>query len=107
MLGIIFSEMDFDYELQMLVKSFFPGQECLVTTDQGKGSELEVALVLALGREEIRGKVMAGAYAREASVPADGNQDWHKNPDKSGHPYRAWYKNELKRMVFRLLEGIP
>ena len=60
MLGIIFSEMDFDYELQMLVKSFFPGQECLVTTDQGKGSELEVALVLALGREEIRGKVMAG-----------------------------------------------
>ncbi len=107
MLGIILSEMDFDYELQMLVKSFFPGQECLVTTDQGKGSELEVALVLALGREEIRGKVMAGAYAREASVPADGNQDWHKNPDKSGHPYRAWYKNELKRMVFRLLEGIP
>ncbi len=78
-----------------------------MTTDQGKISGLEVAVVLALGRDEIRGKVMAGAYAREARVPADGDQDWHKNPDKSSHPYRAWYKNELKRMVFRLLEGIP
>ena len=107
MLGIILSEMDFDYELQMLVKSFFPGQECLVTVDPGKVPELEVALVLALGREEIRAQVLAGAYAKEEVISADGERDWHKNPDKSGHPYRAWYKNELKRMVFRLLEGVP
>lgn len=107
MIGFLFSEMDFDYELQSLARSFFPEQECRVFSDREELPRLDVAVTIQLGRDEIYGKVTAGEYSREARILADAGRDWHKNPDKSSHPYRAWYKNELKRMVFRFLEGIP
>lgn len=107
MIGIVLSEKDFDYELQALCRSFFPGQNCEVLLEEEELSPRAVTLNLYLGKDRMRGRVMAGGYSREETVLADVSQDWHKTPDKTSHPYRAWYKNELKRMVFYLLKEIP
>ena len=107
MIGIILSEKDFDYELQALAASFFPGQSCRIFTMQEALPSMAVAVEIYLGREEIFGKVRAGDYVGEDCILADISEDWHKKPDKTTHPCRAWYKNLLKRMVFQLLQGIP
>lgn len=107
MIGIILSEKDFDYELQALAGSFFPGQICRVFTVGEELPPVEAAVEIYLGRKEISGKVRAGEYVGEDCVPAEVTEDWHKKPDKTTHPCRTQYKNLLKRMVFRLLQGIP
>lgn len=107
MIGIILSEMDFDYELQALCRSFFPGQDCEVLTEQKEPLQMEIAVRITLGREMLQGKVMTEGYCEEKNIIVDAAQDWHKKPDKTSHPYRAWYKNQLKRMVFQLFKEIP
>lgn len=52
-------------------------------------------------------KIMIGLYCNEyfvqKEVAISGNEDWHKHEDKSAHPYRTYYKNELKRLLFLML----
>ncbi len=102
MIDITYSEKDFDYELEALFVNFFPGQ-CF-----GSGKEEETLFVhFVFETYEIVILVRAGDFQIQDKVTVSGEGDFHKKPDKSAHPYRTYYKNELKRLLFRMLEGFP
>lgn len=139
MISIVLSERDFDYELQALASSFFPGQKvCVLEEGQGKepGRErlrqvleeasacigvylgiehIAVSVLFKMdcqghGREDMAGERsghLNGEYWRQAEKEVTGGKDWHKHQDKTAHPYRTYYKNELKRLLFLMLREIP
>lgn len=115
MLEIVLSERDFDYELMALLNSFFPGHKSHVSIlgeireDVGKKllEEEKLRLEIAFGWTEIQVTVCTEEYEKTGKVTVSGEEDWHRHEDKSAHPYRAYYKNELKRLVFRMLCEIP
>ena len=129
MIRLVLSELDFDYELQALVCSFFSGFKCHVEILEGMheiitqeedfaesvikkcgfddgGDSLLVAVYL--GGERICAAVTAGGYSLcRNEKDLDGNRDWHKLEGKKKHPYRTEYKNKLKRLVFNILKDFP
>lgn len=128
MVYIVLSERDFDYELQSLVNSFFPGQKSGVLLEEDGGEsdrewlwevskEEAVCIGIYLGMERIRISVLVSCKKNASSVccgywkqkekNVDNKKDWHKNPDKTAHPYRTYYKNELKRLLFLMLYELP
>ncbi len=123
MIDIILSEKDFDYELQVLVNSFFPGQKCFVWTEgeekQGKGQlpltgdnldgigSWRLVIRIFLGQGEIAISVLGNGFSQSRNVLVDRRGDWHKHRDRSAHPYRTYYKNELKRLLFYMLRDWP
>jgi len=128
MVYIVLSERDFDYELQSLVNSFFPGQKSSVLLEEdGRESDRErlqevskeeaVCIGIYMGIGNIRISVFAsckknaasagGDYWKQEEKSVDGSKDWHKNPDKTAHLYRTYYKNELKRLLFWMLCDLP
>jgi len=123
MIDIILSEKDFDYELQALVNSFFPGHKCLVWTEgkekQGKGKlpsaednsdgigSWRLAIRIFLGQGEIAISVLGNGFSQSRNVLVGCGDDWHRHEDKSAHPYRTYYKNELKRLLFYMLRDWP
>lgn len=110
MIEIVLSELDFDYELQALVSSFFPGQKTFVTTGEKRKSvaeESSMSIEIFYGTKEIVITVLAGTWSHSEQVAVSGEDDWHKHEDKSAHPYRTYYKNQLKRLLFLMLKEIP
>lgn len=123
MINLVLSEPDFEYELQALVNSFFPGQKsrtCVyaVTVPMIR-KEMEAAtkmlenaadfsIGIFLGEEKIAISFLCEEtqcfLQRDTDVM--GGDDWHKHEDKSAHPYRTYYKNELKRLLFYLLKEL-
>ena len=113
MIKIILSELDFDYELQALVNSFFSGQRSSVEVGQELTassmkeilSEKKEKLVIGIcfRMEKITIGLYCNEYFVQKEVAISGNEDWHKHEDKSAHPYRTYYKNELKRLLFLML----
>lgn len=107
MITIVLSERDFDYELQALVNSFFPGQKSCVLIGDEEIYEQEAQSGLCIGivfqMKEIQISVLSKVRRLEEKVAVSGADDWHKHEDKSAHPYRTYYKNELKRLLFQLL----
>lgn len=102
MIDITYSEKDFDYELEALLVNFFPGQ-CF-----GNGKEEETLFVhFAFETYEIAILIRTGDFQIQDKVTVSGEGDFHKKPDKTAHPYRTYYKNELKRLLFRMLERFP
>jgi len=120
MIELVLSERDFDYELQTLVNSFFPGQKSTVSVcgmkepltremmeqyiiNKTKGS---VYIGIFLGMEQIVVSFLCGEawHLKKASVSGG---DWHKHKDKLAHPYRTYYKSELKRLLYFLLKEMP
>ena len=135
MISIVLSERDFDYELQALTNSFFPAQKISIL-EEGHGEEpgrerlrqvLEEAsacIGIYLGTESIRISILFKTtcqgrgsetiikdrdreYWKQAKKEVTGGEDWHKHQDKTAHPYRTYYKNELKRLLFLMLREIP
>lgn len=119
MVKIILPERDFDYELQALVASFFPGQSVLVEV-QGEDCNngncipsnkdkygLLATASITLSQYKISASFCAKSFliSRKCFVTGDGN--WHKHIDKSTNPYRAYYKNKLKKLVFELISSFP
>lgn len=123
MINLALSEPDFEYELQALVNSFFPGQKsrtCVfAVTAPMLREEVETAVKplenpadfsigIFLGKEKIGVSFLCEEtqcfLQKEVSVA--GGDDWHKHEDKSAHPYRTYYKNELKRLLFCLLKEL-
>lgn len=110
MVKIILPERDFDYELQALVAGFFPGQ-AVFTEVQGenksKDGELLATINITLSKYKISAAFSAKSFliSRESLVTGDG--DWHKHIDKSAHPYRTYYKNILKKLVFEVIRDFP
>ena len=128
MIYIVLSERDFDYELQALVNSFFPGERsCVCSEEDGREPDRErlfaisggnaVCIGVYLGMESIRISVLVpflestasacNGYWKQEERRVDSGKDWHKNPDKTAHPYRTYYKNELKRLLFLMLREMP
>lgn len=119
MVKIILPERDFDYELQALVASFFPGQSVLVKV-QGDNCNngncvsshkdkygLLATVNITLSQYKISADFCARSFliSRECFVTGDGN--WHKHIDKSTNPYRTYYKNKLKKLIFELISSLP
>ena len=107
MVKIILPERGFDYELQALVTSFFPGQ-AVITEIQDKDCKnsslpthkdkdsLLATVSITLSQYKISASFCARSFliSRECFVTGDG--DWHKHIDKSTNPYRTYYKNKFK-----------
>ncbi len=118
MVKIILPERGFDYELQALVTSFFPGQ-AVITEIQDKDCKnsslpthkdkdsLLATVSITLSQYKISASFCARSFliSRECFVTGDG--DWHKHIDKSTNPYRTYYKNKLKKLVFELISSFP
>ena len=101
MIEINLSERDFDYEIQALVNSFFPGQRSVVVICGEERSEYEFAddvlltVNISLSMKQIAVEVICGDYDLKKTEEVTGEKDWHKNKDKTTHPYRTYYKNVL------------
>ena len=113
MIEINLSERDFDYEIQALVNSFFPGQKSVVLIcgeDRKQDDcENEVLLRVDIGfsMKQIDVRIICGDYDLKRAEEVTGEKDWHKNKDKTTHPYRTYYKNILKKLIFEQLRDIP
>ena len=113
MIEINLSERDFDYEIQALVNSFFPGQRSVVVICGEERSEYEFAddilltVNISLSMKQIAVEVICGDYDLKKTEEVTGEKDWHKNKDKTTHPYRTYYKNVLKKLIFEQLRDIP
>lgn len=117
MIKIILSERDFDYEIQALVNSFFPGQRSQVVIEEREGKQQDQRgqnpllsdsgeiLVIGVYMEQtaIRVWMRSGDNSREKRAAVSGEQDFHKREGKTAHPYRTAYKNRLKKLLFDLL----
>lgn len=120
MIAVVLSERDFDYELQALINSFFPGQQSRVTIKQRQDgdsirkmvrqeeSEVSLWVGIELGQTKIRVWTCwrDSEYFSEMEEAVTGNEDFHKHEDKTAHPYRTFYKNKLKGLLFELLNRI-
>lgn len=149
MISIVLSERDFDYEIQALALSFFPGERsevCLwedlaemegsgiaireinveneygvgvqgqfpkrkfeiVSGLSGQSHTDEIWIFIGMTQTEISVAVRAGGSpVYSGSTAISGKEDWHKKEGKKAHPYRTEYKNELKKLLFTLLQDIP
>lgn len=122
MITIILSERDFDYEIQALVNSFFPGGHSRVLIQQ----EIDIADFSEYSEEDGAARSVSGLLIRicmsmkeifisvecqsvklDRSATVTGAEDWHKRGKKLAHPYRTYYKNELKKLLFLLLRDYP
>lgn len=106
MIKIVLSERDFDYEIQALVNSFFPGQISQVVIAGQEKAEMaaDITVGVQMQQKEIRVYCQAGDSKREKKTAVSGKQDFHKHDGKTAHPYRTRYKNQLKRMLFQVLQ---
>ena len=101
MIEINLSERDFDYEIQALVNSFFPGQKSVVTAsgeerkDGGYSEDILLIVNVSLSMKQISVEVVCKDYSLKRTEEVTGTKDWHKNKDKTTHPYRTYYKNVL------------
>ena len=113
MIEINLSERDFDYEIQALVNSFFPGQKSVVTAsgeerkDGGYSEDILLIVNVSLSMKQISVEVVCKDYSLKRTEEVTGTKDWHKNKDKTTHPYRTYYKNVLKKLIFEQLRDIP
>ncbi len=120
MIRIILSERDFDYEIQALVGSFFPGERCkleirnegaVVQAEAGDSVEAEsgeMQITIEMTGTDITIGIRNGHSPwHTGRTEVTGTDDWHKKDGKKAHPYRTYYKNELKKLLFTLLRDFP
>ncbi len=108
MIKIILSERDFDYEIQALVNSFFPGQiiSVVIQGEEKEKSDSEIAVGISMFQKEICTWYEIGTVRKEKRCLVSGEQDFHKHEGKTAHPYRTYYKNQLKKLLFQLLKEV-
>lgn len=116
MIEIQLSERDFDYEIQALVNSFFPGQYSQVVVEEETAQqeeiltvkpETDIVVVVEMTMTDITVKVQSEKVGKQRSLSVTGEEDWHKHEGKTVHPYRTWYKNQLKKLLFQMLRDFP
>lgn len=179
MIRIVLSEQEFDYEIQALVNSFFPGERSRIyiwgedIVDEKEDSSVQetvreypkegavgIETAREYPKEESAGQETVREYPKEGCFQAEkaekiglhseadfgakdselknlwifidmakanmtiriqsghlpwytgqtavsGTDDWHKKEGKKTHPYRSYYKNELKKLLFTLLRDLP
>lgn len=84
MIEINLSERDFDYEIQALVNSFFPGQKSVVTAsgeerkDGGYSEDILLIVNVSLSMKQISVEVVCKDYSLKRTEEVTGTKDWHK-----------------------------
>ena len=107
MIKIVLSEKDFDYEIQALVNSFFPGQISKVYIagcDENEATDLVVDIRFDM--TSITVCVKSDKIDIKGCEKVTGEEDYHKHEGKTTHPYRTYYKNVLKKLLFSGLSEI-
>lgn len=109
MITLWLSEKDFDYELQALVNSFFPGQKSKTVWGAHEEQLPEEGLQIRIFLEQQKIRICLRSCGQERMEQADvsGLEDFHKKEGKLAHPYRSAYKNKLKRLLFCMLRDWP
>ncbi len=108
MIRIILSERDFDYEIQALVNSFFPGQKSSIRIGDCTEEDFAAGVTVAVKMEQTQIHVWSGCLGdvRKCDAQVSGAEDYHKRPGKLAHPYRTEYKNRLKSLIFQALQQL-
>lgn len=106
MIEIRLSERDFDYEIQALTGGFFPGQICRIQIEgeeEEKGVEEPDVYVSVTMKQALIQCCVKGRNGQQVcgQTEVSGEQDFHKHAGKTAHPYRTYYKNKLKSLIFR------
>lgn len=107
MITIHLSEKEFDYEIQALVNSFFPGVRSRVAIGKGAGEEAKLWIRIRYTDTAITVSVSTAEKMCQETVGVTGTEDWHKHEGKTAHPYRTYYKNQVKKCLFELLRDFP
>lgn len=118
MIRIILSERDFDYEIQALTASFFSGRSIRVVSadeEELKGSQkntafyesAELEICINLSMDKVFVSVKTNKFETSDEEFVTGSEDWHKHDGKTAHPYRTYYKNVLKKLIFVMLRDFP
>ena len=107
MINIVLSEKDFDYEIQALVNIFFPGQISRVVIDGEEDiTDADIVINIRFNMNEINVSVKSEKIDTTRSEFVTGEEDYHKHDGKTTHPYRTYYKNTLKKLLYTELSGI-
>ena len=107
MIKIVLSEKDFDYEIQALVNSFFPGQKSkVVIYGNDNVEDADIVININFNMNEISVAVKSDKINTVRTEKVTGEQDYHKHEGKTTHPYRTYYKNILKKLIYTELSGI-
>ena len=109
MIELRFKEKDFDYELRALTAGFFPKQIF------GEGTEGEDVLRIYFEFERTYFSIriqmdawgQSDSYSLERRVEVSGEEDFRKHEGKTAHPYRSFYKNQVKYLLFQMLLALP
>lgn len=120
MIGIGYREKDFDYELRALTAGFFPKQRITdFSLEAGQpfdglvsgAAEAEILCIYFDFEQkwfEIRiWKFACPEDVWERRMEVSGEENFKKHPGKTSHPYRSYYKNQVKYLFFQMLLSLP
>lgn len=112
MIELLYKEKDFDYELRALVAGFFPKQRFL--GNHGNLENLEKTEVLDIyfifENEWAKIRIWNSFKTEEVwerQIRFSGEEDFRKHEEKTSHPYRSYYKNQVKYLLYQMLISIP
>ena len=111
MIEIGYKEKDFDYELKALVAGFFPKQRIVEEGAPVDVSGEEVLHIYFTFEQKWFGiRIWKGSGTEvvlEQRVEVSGEEDFRKHPGKTSHPYRSYYKNQVKYLLYQMLLSLP
>ena len=62
---------------------------------------------ISLQGKYVETDITCGENRELASASVSGDDDWHKHAGKTAHPYRTYYKNILKKLIFQQISRFP
>ena len=114
MIGIYLQPFDFDYDIQSLIRSFYPREQLhmaawdgedftpdedeLTVTVQMEDDAVTAMLFLSKKGYPVGHHTLLGITAE--MVCKKDSESWHKDADKSENSFRTKYKNIVKRVLF-------
>lgn len=114
MTGIYLHPFDFDYDIQSLIRSFYPGEQLHMDAWDGEDfipDEDEMAVTVKMEDDAVTARLLllkkgcpvgCGTLLGETTeaVFKEELESWHKDADKSENSFRTKYKNIVKRVLF-------
>lgn len=107
MIGVYLSPFDFDYDVQALVRSFYPREKLKLVPWDGEDitPDSDEVMTIAVEMEDesvtallFQGENLLGAFVE--MMEKEAGESWHKDADKSENSFRTKYKNIVKRVIF-------
>lgn len=110
MIGVYLSPFDFDYDVQALVRSFYPREKLKLVPWDGEDviwdNDEMMSLFIKMEDDSVTAKLskreeFLGTFMEVTKREA--GKSWHKDADKSENSFRTKYKNMVKRVIFDVL----